>query len=203
MFQILCAWSWGSRPLRLPRRGGTLLGVLIARWGGSLAPGSGRKVLSVLSVFPSPAGRTTTDAELEEMLESGKPSIFTSDVSAWPGLLPDDLRPCPRLTQVLYFCFPKIISDSHITRQALNEIESRHQDIMKLETSIRELHEMFMDMAMFVETQVRVDGYFKSWPCPLCQESCPLGPSLGVNRGIMCDTKTLGMGGAFHRGPGP
>ncbi|XP_023576395.1 syntaxin-2 isoform X1 [Octodon degus] len=70
-------------------------------------------------------GRNTTDAELEEMLESGKPSIFISD----------------------------IISDSHITRQALNEIESRHKDILKLETSIRELHEMFMDMAMFVETQ--------------------------------------------------
>ncbi|ERE75166.1 syntaxin-2-like protein [Cricetulus griseus] len=70
-------------------------------------------------------GRTTTDDELEEMLESGKPSIFISD----------------------------IISDSQITRQALNEIESRHKDIMKLETSIRELHEMFMDMAMFVEAQ--------------------------------------------------
>ncbi|XP_059750065.1 syntaxin-2 isoform X1 [Balaenoptera ricei] len=70
-------------------------------------------------------GKTTTDDELEEMLESGNPSIFTSD----------------------------IISDSQITRQALNEIESRHKDIMKLETSIRELHEMFMDMAMFVETQ--------------------------------------------------
>lgn len=58
-------------------------------------------------------------------------------------------------------CFrpPKIISDSQITRQALNEIESRHKDIMKLETSIRELHEMFMDMAMFVETQVL-------WPSP-------------------------------------
>ncbi|KFP71846.1 Syntaxin-2, partial [Acanthisitta chloris] len=68
-------------------------------------------------------GKTTTDAELEEMLESGNPSIFTSDV------------------------------DSQITRQALNEIESRHKDIMKLETSIKELHEMFMDMAMFVETQ--------------------------------------------------
>lgn len=51
-------------------------------------------------------------------------------------------------------CFPQIISDSHVTRQALNEIESRHKDIMRLETSIRELHEMFMDMAMFVETQV-------------------------------------------------
>ncbi|KAJ7410677.1 Syntaxin-2 [Willisornis vidua] len=70
-------------------------------------------------------GKTTTDEELEEMLESGNPAIFTSD----------------------------IISDSQITRQALNEIESRHKDIMKLESSIRELHEMFMDMAMFVETQ--------------------------------------------------
>lgn len=70
-------------------------------------------------------GKTTTDEELETMLESGNPSIFTSD----------------------------IISDSHVTRQALNEIESRHKDIMRLETSIRELHEMFMDMAMFVETQ--------------------------------------------------
>ncbi|XP_043924692.1 syntaxin-2 isoform X1 [Protopterus annectens] len=70
-------------------------------------------------------GKTTTDEELEEMLESGNPSIFTSD----------------------------IISDSQITRQALNEIESRHKDIIKLELSIRELHEMFMDMAMLVETQ--------------------------------------------------
>ncbi|XP_043353890.1 syntaxin-2 isoform X2 [Dermochelys coriacea] len=70
-------------------------------------------------------GKTTTDEELEEMLESGNASIFTSD----------------------------IISDSQITRQALNEIESRHKDIMKLESSIRELRDMFMDLAMFVETQ--------------------------------------------------
>lgn len=70
-------------------------------------------------------GKATTDEELETMLESGNPSIFTSD----------------------------IISDSKVTRQALNEIESRHKDIMRLETSIRELHEMFLDMAMFVETQ--------------------------------------------------
>ncbi|NXR64886.1 STX2 protein, partial [Rhadina sibilatrix] len=82
-------------------------------------------------------GKTTTDEELEEMLESGNPSIFTSDV--W-------------MSMSLSF-LPKIISDSQITRQALNEIESRHKDIMKLESSIRELHEMFMDMAMFVETQ--------------------------------------------------
>ncbi|KAK3566051.1 hypothetical protein QTP86_025033 [Hemibagrus guttatus] len=70
-------------------------------------------------------GRRTTNEELEDMLESGNPSIFTSD----------------------------IILDSQITRQALNEIESRHKDIIRLESSIKELHEMFMDMAMLVETQ--------------------------------------------------
>lgn len=70
-------------------------------------------------------GRVTTNEELEDMLESENPAIFTSD----------------------------IISDSQITRQALNEIESRHQDIMRLESSIKELHDMFMDMAMLVESQ--------------------------------------------------
>ncbi|XP_061905638.1 syntaxin-2 isoform X2 [Entelurus aequoreus] len=70
-------------------------------------------------------GRVTTNEELEDMLESGIPSIFTSD----------------------------ILSDSQITRQAVDEIESRHQDIIRLESSIRELHAMFMDMAMLVETQ--------------------------------------------------
>ncbi|XP_029018519.1 syntaxin-2 isoform X1 [Betta splendens] len=70
-------------------------------------------------------GRVTTNEELEEMLESGNLHIFTSD----------------------------IISDSQITRQAVNEIESRHQDIMRLESSIRELHALFMDMAMLVESQ--------------------------------------------------
>ncbi|XP_057212597.1 syntaxin-2 isoform X1 [Triplophysa rosa] len=70
-------------------------------------------------------GRVTTNEELEEMLETGNASVFTSD----------------------------IISDSQITRQALNEIESRHKDILRLESSIKELHDMFVDMAMLVETQ--------------------------------------------------
>ena len=39
-------------------------------------------------------------------------------------------------------------------RQTLADIEARHSDIMKLENSIRELHDMFMDMAMLVENQV-------------------------------------------------
>lgn len=45
--------------------------------------------------------------------------------------------------------------DSNITQQAMNEIETRHNEIIKLENSIRELHDMFMDMAMLVESQVR------------------------------------------------
>ncbi|XP_032803107.1 syntaxin-1A-like isoform X1 [Petromyzon marinus] len=70
-------------------------------------------------------GKLTTNEELEDMLESGNPTIFSSG----------------------------IIVDSQISKQALSEIESRHSDIMKLESSVRELHDMFLDMAMLVESQ--------------------------------------------------
>ncbi|CAH2321561.1 syntaxin-3 isoform X1 [Pelobates cultripes] len=73
-------------------------------------------------------GKSTTDEELEEMLESGNPNIFTSG----------------------------IINDSQISRQALSEIESRHRDIVRLESSLKELHDMFMDIAMLVENQGEV-----------------------------------------------
>ncbi|XP_041326330.1 syntaxin-3 isoform X2 [Pyrgilauda ruficollis] len=69
-------------------------------------------------------GKNTTDEELEEMLESGNPSIFTSG-----------------------------IMDSQISKQALSEIEGRHKDIVRLESSIKELHDMFVDIAMLVENQ--------------------------------------------------
>lgn len=41
-------------------------------------------------------------------------------------------------------------------KQTLADIEARHADIIKLENSIRELHDMFMDMAMLVESQVSI-----------------------------------------------
>ncbi|XP_038620137.1 syntaxin-3 isoform X4 [Tachyglossus aculeatus] len=69
-------------------------------------------------------GKKTTDEELEEMLESGNPAIFTSG-----------------------------IIDSQISKQALSEIEGRHKDIVQLESSIKELHDMFVDIAMLVENQ--------------------------------------------------
>lgn len=46
------------------------------------------------------------------------------------------------------------IVDSGISKQALSEIESRHKDIVRLESSIKELHDMFVDIAMLVESQV-------------------------------------------------
>uniref|UniRef100_A0AAQ6A453 Syntaxin-1B n=1 Tax=Amphiprion ocellaris TaxID=80972 RepID=A0AAQ6A453_AMPOC len=79
----------------------------------------------LLLVFTFFSGRTTTNEELEDMLESGKLAVFTDDIKM----------------------------DSQMTKQALNEIETRHTEIIKLENSIRELHDMFVDMAMLVESQ--------------------------------------------------
>ncbi|NXY00413.1 STX3 protein, partial [Centropus bengalensis] len=45
------------------------------------------------------------------------------------------------------------IMDSQISKQALSEIEGRHKDIVRLESSIKELHDMFVDIAMLVENQ--------------------------------------------------
>uniref|UniRef100_UPI003AAD9C48 syntaxin-3 n=1 Tax=Centroberyx gerrardi TaxID=166262 RepID=UPI003AAD9C48 len=69
-------------------------------------------------------GKAKTDDELEEMLEGGNAAVFTAG-----------------------------IMDSKINQQALNEIEARHKDIMRLESSIKELHDMFVDIAMLVENQ--------------------------------------------------
>ncbi|XP_024238726.1 syntaxin-3a isoform X1 [Oncorhynchus tshawytscha] len=69
-------------------------------------------------------GKATTDEELEEMLEGGNSAVFTSG-----------------------------IMDSGISKQALSEIEARHKDIVRLESSIKELHDMFVDIAMLVESQ--------------------------------------------------
>lgn len=70
-------------------------------------------------------GKNTTDKELEDMLEQGNSAVFTQG----------------------------IIMETQQAKQTLADIEARHADIMKLENSIRELHDMFMDMAMLVESQ--------------------------------------------------
>ncbi len=54
----------------------------------------------------------------------------------------------------------KILMETKIAKQTLADIEARHNDILKLEQSIKELHDMFMDMAMLVESQVKI--HFKT-----------------------------------------
>ena len=39
-------------------------------------------------------------------------------------------------------------------KESLNQIEARHRDILKLENSTKELHNMFRDLAILVASQV-------------------------------------------------
>ncbi|CAG2121547.1 unnamed protein product, partial [Medioppia subpectinata] len=70
-------------------------------------------------------GRQTNNEEVEEMLESGNPAVFTQG----------------------------IITDTQQAKQSLADIQARHADIIKLENSIREMHDMFIDMTILIENQ--------------------------------------------------
>lgn len=70
-------------------------------------------------------GTHVTDEELDVMLESGQTDVFTQN----------------------------ILNGAKATKQALNEIETYHDEILKLERSIRDLHYMFQYLAMEVEAQ--------------------------------------------------
>ncbi|KAM5153073.1 syntaxin-4 [Mantella aurantiaca] len=70
-------------------------------------------------------GHSVTDEQFDEMLESGGTDVFTCN----------------------------LLKDTQITKQALNEIESRHDEILKLEKSILDLHELFLLLASQVEQQ--------------------------------------------------
>ncbi len=48
----------------------------------------------------------------------------------------------------------QIMTDTQQAKQTLADIEARHADIIKLESSIRELHDLFVDLAILVESQV-------------------------------------------------
>jgi len=48
----------------------------------------------------------------------------------------------------------QIMTDTQREKQTLADIKARHADIIKLESSIRELHNLFVDIAILVESQV-------------------------------------------------
>lgn len=68
---------------------------------------------------------------------------------------------------VVSYIIRQIIMDTHQAKQTLADIEARHADIIKLENSIRELHDMFMDMAMLVESQVMLKLLYWQMRCNL------------------------------------
>ena len=69
-----------------------------------------------------------TKEEIDSAFEGGEqPEIFTQQILQGPG--------------------------HAAARNALADIQERHQDIKRLETSITELHQLFMDMSVLVESQ--------------------------------------------------
>ncbi|XP_065112790.1 syntaxin-11b.1 [Paramisgurnus dabryanus] len=76
-------------------------------------------------------GRDVSGEQIEEMLENGQWNIFTDNV----------------------------ISEGKTARSALNQIESRHRDLLELEGRLQSLHEVFLDVAMLVEEQGPMTDY--------------------------------------------
>jgi len=72
---------------------------------------------------------TASKEEIEQAFDSGdiQPEIFTQQILQGPG--------------------------HAAARNALADIQERHRDITRLETSIAELHQLFLDMSVLVESQ--------------------------------------------------
>ncbi|KAJ6652141.1 hypothetical protein lerEdw1_013182 [Lerista edwardsae] len=99
-----------------------------------------------------------SEEELDQMLESGQTEVFVSNVSSekW-GLRREKAGGCTESFAMelisSHSTSVQIMKDTQMTKQALNEIETRHSEILKLERSIQELHEMFTYLATEVELQ--------------------------------------------------
>ncbi|KAF7669579.1 hypothetical protein LDENG_00173930 [Lucifuga dentata] len=70
-------------------------------------------------------GREVTGDEVEEMIETGHWNTFTDNV----------------------------MSEGKTAWSALNQIEKRHQELLDLESRIKGIHEIFLDIALLVEEQ--------------------------------------------------
>ncbi|CAB1328106.1 unnamed protein product [Coregonus sp. 'balchen'] len=124
-------------------------------------------------------GKVTTDEELEEMLEGGNAAVFSAGVIlcvcvcvcvhvykrewlvsvcmcmlASVGVKPLCISFPSVGVKPLCISSPIWIMESGISKQALNEIEARHKDIVRLESSIKELHDMFGSMIDKIENNM-------------------------------------------------
>ena len=66
-----------------------------------------------------------TDDQIENMLDEGNTAVFARS----------------------------ILDEERLARQQLSELQDRHDELLKLEKSIREVHEMFMEIANLVSQQ--------------------------------------------------
>lgn len=73
-------------------------------------------------------GKRVSEADVDEMIEKGNTKVFNQD----------------------------ILVNTAQQRQALNEVEQRHKEIIALEQDIKELYDMFVDMAALVQEQGEV-----------------------------------------------
>ncbi|KAI7799468.1 syntaxin-11b.1 [Triplophysa rosa] len=76
-------------------------------------------------------GREVSGDQIEEMLDNGQWNIFSDN----------------------------FISEGKTARSALNQIESRHRDLLELEGRLKSLHDVFLDVAMLVEEQGPMTDY--------------------------------------------
>lgn len=70
-------------------------------------------------------GKEVTGDQIEEMIETGKWNVFSDD----------------------------LVTDERTFRSALSEIENRHKELLELESRIRDIHDLFFQLALLVEQQ--------------------------------------------------
>ncbi|XP_062981768.1 syntaxin-11 [Elgaria multicarinata webbii] len=70
-------------------------------------------------------GKDVSGNQIEDIIEQGRWDVFSEN----------------------------LLSDTKGARSALNEIETRHKELMKLESRIKEVHELFLQVALMVEEQ--------------------------------------------------
>ncbi|XP_030643205.1 syntaxin-19 [Chanos chanos] len=69
--------------------------------------------------------REVSEEEVDNMMEQGKWDVFNEN----------------------------ILTDARITRQQLSEIEQRHKELLNLESNMKDLRDLFLDVFMLVEEQ--------------------------------------------------
>ncbi|KAM4723430.1 syntaxin-11a [Anableps anableps] len=70
-------------------------------------------------------GKEVSREQIDEMIETGKWNIFSDN----------------------------LLQEGRTARSALNEIENRHKELLELESRIRDIHELFFQLALLVEEQ--------------------------------------------------